>query len=212
MANPPTPLLELWLIRHGETDWNKERRMQGSSDVPLNQTGLEQAERLAARLNGNTFDRVYSSDLNRAYTTAQIVCPQSTIIRDARLREINLGRYEGKRWDEVPQEEQPLMMVWATGPYHQRVPGGESSDDLQVRVKSWLSELPSAERVAAFTHGGTIGATLQIFTGRPPAKRLGEAGSWSFRLANTSISKLLITPEHVTVEVVNDYAHLYVNY
>lgn len=195
-------MLELWLVRHGETMWNRERRMQGHSDVPLSDVGVKQAEHLAARLARHTFDVVYASDLQRAFQTARIVVPEQEIRVDARLREINLGRFEGKVWADIPAEEQPLILQWYRGPVDARVPGGESNDDLYARVKAWLADLPPEGRAVAFTHGGTIGSILYTVTGRPPE------GSWSFRLENTSITRLLITPDHITIHTVNDAAHL----
>lgn len=195
-------MLELWLVRHGETVWNRERRIQGHSDVPLSARGVRQAERLAARLVRHSFDAVYASDLQRALETARLALPGQEITMDGRLREINLGRFEGKVWADIPAEEQPLLLQWYRGPFDARVPDGESNDDLYARVRAWLADLPNKGRVIAFTHGGTIGSILYTITGRPPE------GSWSFRLENTSISKILFARDHVTLQTVNDAAHL----
>ena len=200
--------LELWLVRHGETEWNRTGRMQGDSDIPLNDLGVKQAEALAARIGHETFDKIYSSDFQRALTTAQTVFSDQDITQDARIREINLGKFEGKVWADIPEDEQAQFVVWHTGPYDQKVPGGESSDDLQNRVSEWLGSLPETGRVIAFAHGGTIAALLQTFTGRPPPRGWDEPGGWGFRLANTSISKLLVSKTFTTLEVVNDSAHL----
>ena len=200
--------LELWLIRHGETDWNRERRIQGDTDAPLNNLGLRQAAALAKRIGHESFDAIYSSDLQRASRTAQIVFPNADIIQDKRLREINLGHYEGRVWHEVPEDEQAQVMVWFLGPYDQKVPGGESSDDLQARALDWLTSLPKTGRIIAFSHGGFIANTLQLFTGRPKARSYNQPGGWGFRLHNASISKLLISEIFTTLEVINDYTHL----
>ena len=200
--------LELWLVRHGETEWNRTRRVQGDTDVPLNALGLRQAEALAKRIGHLSFETVYTSDLQRAAVTAKTVFPDAELCRDARLREINLGAFEGKVWQDIPEDEQAQFVVWFTGPYDQPVPGGESSDDLQTRVADWLKGLPKTGRVIAFAHGGTISAVLQLFTGRPAPRARGEPGGWGFRLENTSISKLRISETFTSVEVVNDAAHL----
>ena len=94
------------------------------------------------------------------------------------------------------------------GPYDKRVPGGESSDDLQTRARAWLESLPKQGRVIAFAHGGIIATILYSVVGRPPARRLDEPGGWGFQLRNTSISRLHISESYTTVETVNDYAHL----
>ena len=204
----PEKTLELWLIRHGETEWNRARRIQGDSDIPLNELGVRQAEALAARIGQETFDAVYTSDLQRAVKTAEITFPDQDLEKDARLREINLGNFEGKVWADIPEDEQAQFTVWFNGPYDQKVPGGESSDDLQNRVRDWLSSLPKTGRVIAFAHGGTISAILQSFTGRPPPRGWGEPGGWGFRLENTSITKLRISETFTSLEVINDSAHL----
>ena len=200
--------LDLWLIRHGETDWNRTHRVQGDTDVPLNMLGLRQAKALAQRISHERFDLIYTSDLQRAAVTAEIVFPNEKICSDARLREINLGVLEGKVWQDIPEDEQAQFVVWFIGPYDRPVPGGESSDDLRNRVAGWLQGLPKTGRVIAFAHGGTISAILQLFTGRPAPRTHGEPGGWGFRLENTSISKLRMTETFTSLEVVNDAAHL----
>ena len=94
------------------------------------------------------------------------------------------------------------------GPYDTRVPGGESSDDLQARALDWLNALPSSGRAIAFAHGGVIAALLYTVTGRPDPRGWDDPGGWGFRLKNTSISKLFISEMFTTLETVNDYAHL----
>ena len=201
-------VLDLWLVRHGETDWNATKRVQGHSDVPLNALGERQARALAERLKGVEFDQVYASDLSRACRTAQLCFPAATIHKDNRLREIHLGNFEGRDWTTFDESEQQQASVWFAGPYDVRVPGGESSDDLLTRSRAWLSSLPSSGRVIAFAHGGIIATILYSFTGRPEPRKFGEPLGWGFRLRNTSISRLHLSRSFATLETVNDYAHL----
>ncbi len=200
--------LELWLVRHGETDSNKKRRIQGHSDVALNALGLEQAKKLAKRIGHLEFDEIYSSDLNRALTTAKTVYPNKEISLDKRLREINLGDYEGRYYDQFSDEETALVKVWFAGPFDQKVPGGESNDDLRNRAKDWLASLPKSAKVIAFAHGGIIASILQTVVGRPTPTPGSIAIPWSFRLGNTSISKIFIKEDSIILSVVNDTAHL----
>lgn len=200
--------LELWLVRHGETDWNRRGLVQGDSDIPLNGWGIQQAQALSERIGHEKFDAIYASNLMRAQRTAEISFPGADIILDRRLREINLGAFEGQVWADIPESERPQIAVWLMGPYDQNVPGGESSDDLQARVSSWLGDLPEKGRVIAFAHGGTIAAILQSFTGRPKPRNWNEPGGWGFRLKNTSICKLHISAKFTSLELVNDAAHL----
>ncbi len=200
--------LELWLVRHGETEWNASGRIQGFSDVALSQVGIGQAEALAARMEHETFDAVYSSDLESAHLTAKTVFPNAMVQLDERLREFNFGRFEGRTWKTMPEEEHKQMTVWFLGPYDQKVPEGESSDDLRARVASFVADLPKTGRVIAFAHGGTIAALVHLITRRPPVTAWQKAGSWRFRFANTSISKLAFSERYNTVLSLNDAAHL----
>jgi len=200
--------LELWMIRHGETDANKNRRIQGQSDVPLNELGKEQAAKLAKRIGRLEFDRVYSSDLSRALVTAEICFPDAEIILDKRLREINLGDYEGRYYDKFTDEETAVVKVWFAGPFDQKVPGGESNDDMYNRAKDWLAGLPKSGKIIAFSHGGFIASLLQTIVGRPKPVPGSSNISWSFRLGNTGISKLFIKEGSTIISVVNDTAHL----
>lgn len=200
--------LELWLIRHGETLWNTERRMQGVSDIALNELGIRQAQALAKRIGHESFDAIYASDLDRAKQTAAIVFPAASVVLDKRLREIDFGYYEGKVWSELSEEDHKQISVWFLGPYDKAVPGGESADDLRARVQDWLDDLPKTGRVIAFSHGGTINAFLQLITGRAKATEWNQGGGWGFRFKNTSISKIFLAEIYNAIEVVNDAAHL----
>ena len=193
--------LELWLVRHGETDWNKEARIQGFSDIPLNPYGLRQAEALKTRIGHEVFDYVYSSDLSRARQTAMTCYPEIEPVLDERLREINLGQLEGRIRHELSAEEQQ-QLNWRVAPFERKIPQGESHYDLHQRVSSWLNSLPESGRVIAFSHGGTISAILHSFTGR------SASGDWGFRLKNTSISKVVITEGFTLMDTVNDAVHL----
>ena len=90
--------MKLFLLRHGETDWNKEWRLQGFSDIPLNEKGIEQAKEAALGVKNIKFDAVYASPLDRAVTTASIIgnVPRESIICDERILEADFGPFEGK--------------------------------------------------------------------------------------------------------------------
>jgi len=134
----------LLLVRHGETDWNAERRWQGHADVPLNARGREQARVLAERLaTDGRVDAVYSSDLSRARDTAEIVARRFgiTVVADPDLREIDVGSREGRTgetdgpWDGEPQEAHAARVLGAVRRIAERHPG---------------------ERVLVVTHGGSL--------------------------------------------------------
>ena len=191
--------LELWLVRHGETDWNFERRMQGHSQTRLSALGVQQARRLAARLKGETFDTVYSSDLERALQTAQIVFPEREIIQDRRLREITYGVLDGTTGLERTDEQNNLLAYLRRDPAAPRPSEGENYQDVLARVEAFLAGLPGQGKVIVFSHGGTVRTTLHSV--------LGYAAGWSFSINNTGISKLVFREGHVTLSFINDHAH-----
>lgn len=195
-------MLELWLIRHGETDWNVDGRIQGSSDVALNATGRQQAARLSGRLLGTSFDAVYTSDLDRARATAATALPGAELRLEPRLRELSYGVFEGKTWDGMSAEEAEMARHWSADRFTRRIPGGESYGDLMRRVSAFRADLPESGRVAAFSHGGTIRSALFGVMGRP------APGTWRLDVDNTSITRLRIDDRGVTLVTVNDHAHL----
>lgn len=202
-------MLELWLIRHAQTVWNAERRIQGQSDTPLSPRGVAQAERLAARLAGVSFDRVYSSDSRRALHTAEVALPGRDAQPDARLREMSYGTLEGKTRAELTGAEREAFTAYWHDPYRVALPGGESWRELDARVFAWLGALPAAGRVAAFSHGGTLRSALFYLTGAPKKRE------WNVLFGNASVTRLRlggvntgINMEVNTVVAVNDTAHL----
>ena len=142
-------ILELWLVRHGETTCSRDGILAGWDDVPLTEKGVAQAEAVRPVLNGSPFASVWSSDLRRAIHTALLAWGQP--VADPRLREINFGELEGKRWETLEHSyKKALFDFEAFDP-----PGGETLEQLRERVAGFLSELP-AGRHLLFTHGGVI--------------------------------------------------------
>ncbi len=133
----------LLLVRHGQTDWNLEGRYQGGADIPLNATGREQAERLAGELAGHGIDFVYSSPLSRALDTARAIARRSgTDLRtDPRLREMDLGEWEGMLSSRIAELYPQLFRQWREDPRPIRPPGGESIRELHDRVVAVVEEI-----------------------------------------------------------------------
>ena len=107
--------MELYLIRHGQTDWNKEGRLQGSVDIELNENGRAMAKAAGIRLNEVFFDKIYSSPLKRAYETAELIRNNRNleIIVDESLREISFGAMEGTTYDDLSKEDSPCKYFFA---------------------------------------------------------------------------------------------------
>ncbi len=149
----------LLLVRHGETDWNRDRRWQGHADPPLNESGRDQARALARELAAVPVDAVYSSDLSRARETAEILAePHGLDVRlDARLREVDVGEWSGLTSSEV-EERYPegFARRLAGGAGWTR---GETFEELGRRVSEAVGEIAEAHRggaVLLVTHGGAM--------------------------------------------------------
>ncbi len=157
-------MTELWLIRHGQTDWNVEGRWQGQSDVPLNTAGLAQARSLAGELAGKHFDAIYCSDLQRARQTANILSAELnlSVQLDPRLREICQGEWEGKLISEVKQRYVQAFSQRAKDPVSARAPGGESTLEVATRLSQAADDIARAHpdgKVLVVSHGLAL-ATL----------------------------------------------------
>lgn len=138
--------MKLYLLRHGETDWNKEWRLQGSFDIPLNEKGIAQAQDAALRYKDLSFDVVISSPLQRALNTARIIAEPHglTVQTDERLREICFGDLEGKSVEESnrdPVLKEARENFFDHPELYVPVGKGESFDNLDTRCRSFLSDL-----------------------------------------------------------------------
>lgn len=164
-------MAELWLVRHGQTDWNIAGLYQGQSDIPLNATGLQQAEELAQRLHGQTFVAAYSSDLQRALRTAEIALRDNSlpIQKDRRLREINQGEWEGKNYRQViarfQQDDSSKVDT-----VNDRAPGGESVWDVAQRMAAAVDDIARAHpsgAVLVASHGLALATLVCRVKGYP---------------------------------------------
>ena len=148
----------LLLVRHGETDWNREGRWQGHSDTHLNELGREQAARVAAELDG--VDVIYSSDLARAKETADVVASRLglDVLVDERLRERSFGAWEGKTGPEIEAKFRDAHARWLAG----EGPGADDAEpfaDFGARVEAFLRDVLArhpTETVLVVAHGGSI--------------------------------------------------------
>jgi probable phosphoglycerate mutase len=159
---------EILLVRHGETDWNRERRFQGHADPPLNDDGREQARELAERVSGEDITAVYTSDLLRARETAEILAAalDAEVVALRELREIDVGSWQGLTWPEIEQRHPEGAARW-----HQDGHGwdsGETYEQLGERIVAALAEIASnhpGQRVLVVGHGGTVRATRAYVEG-----------------------------------------------
>ena len=168
--------MEVYFLRHGETPWNREKRIQGSTDwIDLTDCGIELAERTRDGMKraGLEFDRIFASPLRRALHTAQIVGAGFGIVpeKDSRLREMGFGRYEGTLMLEGAFADDNIRSCFKNPPAF--VPdGGESFDDVLARAREFFDEvlLPlegKANRVLVVSHGAFMRSAVRHVTGRP---------------------------------------------
>jgi probable phosphoglycerate mutase len=194
-------------IRHGETAWNVDNRIQGQLDVPLNDTGRWQAERLADALADEEIAVVYSSDLARARQTAEALAARGgrSLVDDAGLRERAFGIFEGRTWREIEANWPVESERWrrrdpAFGPE-----GGEVLEQFYERSVATATRLAArhpGETIALVSHGGVMDCLYRAAT------RVGLQAPRSWQLGNASINRLLHTSEGLTLVGWADTGHL----
>ena len=145
----------IYIIRHGQTDWNIEHRTQGHTDIALNKNGIEQAELITQKIANLKIDNIISSDLKRAYMTAQIINKKfnKTIETDKRLREFCFGTLEGITRDKITQE------TWEKFNENPKQFNAETKEEIFNRIKSFMDDIKSNninKNTLVVTHGGPI--------------------------------------------------------
>jgi len=171
-------MTELYLVRHGETDWNAARRIQGRTDIPLNDTGRAQARQAAELLARRRWDAVYSSPLERAHETARIIAERLGLddVTDVEaFVERDYGEAEGMGFDELE----------ARYPEGVRAPGQETREQVAARVVPALlalAEQHPGERLVIVSHGGAIRSVLQTAEPGTHHPRITNASVHSFRV------------------------------
>lgn len=199
----------LLLIRHGETAWNAEHRIQGRLDVPLSTTGFWQAARLAERLAGEAIDAVVSSDLARAWMTGVPLADARglSIVAEPRLRERVFGIFEGKTLDEIAAGHPEEFAAWRARDVDWRMPGGESGTEFIGRVLEAMQEVAgtyAGRTVAVVTHGGVLDVVYR------QARALAWDAPREHLMLNASINRLQAQPQPLRLQIVDwaDVAHL----
>ncbi len=149
----------LFLIRHGETDGSAQLRYFGHTDIELNQQGIQQVHDLSERLSHEPIDSIYSSDLRRAFQTAEIIARSSghRVVRTQALREINLGDWEGLTFEEIRAKDEEMVRRWIVEFETFRMPNGESVPEFKARVEREIDHIIAGNpesNVLVVTHGG----------------------------------------------------------
>lgn len=199
-------MLNIYLLRHGETSWNADNnRYCGRTDIPLTEKGIRQAEQVKMQLTGIDFSVVYSSPLQRAYTTA-VIASGMDVIKDRRLIEADFGSWEGKTKEEFITENELLWKNWMKDPEVYRAGGdGESGSDIVKRVDDFFMDLLHRYKegnIMVVAHNGVNRLYLAYKLGMPLANyrrlvqqnssitcfTLDEKGLLTLELLNSKIS------------------------
>jgi broad specificity phosphatase PhoE len=201
-------MITLYAVRHGETDYNKEDRVQGSHDSVLTEFGRAQALALAERFRGMRIDALHTSPLKRARETAETIAAalggiEVQIHND--LQELRCGEFEGVLFEEIKRTRWEEFLTWLREPDVQ-APGGESMNQLYSRVSSALKEIltgiDNGSNVIIVSHAGVVRMTLAALLGVPVGT------STSFSLTNASVSVFNHRRGRWTCHAWNDTSHL----
>lgn len=198
-------------VRHGETAWNVDTRIQGQIDIGLNSKGQWQAERVGQALADEDFAGIYSSDLRRAHTTAQAIAkhnkstPAHVVQLHPGLRERGFGTFEGHTYADIEARWPDESRRWRQREPDFAPPGGESPMQVLERVGRTLSEIAQnhrGEQIAVVAHGGVLDMLYRLAT------RQTVSAPRTWELGNAAINRLLWTPEGLSLVGWSDTRHL----
>ena len=204
-------MTEILLIRHGETAWNAERRLQGHLDIPLNNEGERQAAALARALAGEHVDVIFSSDLGRAASTARAVAELHglPLHTDPALRERCFGAFEGLLYDELETRFPEAYAQWRARDPHARYPDGERRAETfdefaqrAVHAVCRIAETHRGKRIVIVSHGGVLDAVYRAAHG------IAITAPRDFDVLNASINQVQWDGERLKVLRWSDTAHL----
>ena len=195
------------LVRHGRSVWNAAGRIQGQIDIELDEIGLQQAQRIADRLEREPITAIYSSPLVRARATAEAIARRFKlpVTPDVRLMEYDFGVVSGMTWNEVTENHPELANRWLEDPWAVPVVGSEGRVNFAARVMSAMQDICTqypAEHVAIVAHGGTFGIYLTAMLGLDLNRR------HPFHFGNTSLSQVELREGVFHIHNLNNTCHL----
>ncbi|MCL5951239.1 MAG: histidine phosphatase family protein [Chloroflexi bacterium] len=195
------------LVRHGQTEWNKNERFRGRADIPLNETGVAQAQQVATRLIGEKIDAIYSSPLRRALRTAQPIAENHRLAVQPLdgLNDVDEGALEGLTIEEARQDFPKVVDDWLNAPGHVKFPKGESLKTVRIRVEKTLTDLAALhpdQTLVLVSHRVTSGVILCHVIG------LDLDSYWNIELDNASMSRFETRRGGYVVTLINDTNHL----
>lgn len=201
--------MKIYLIRHGQTDWNIQGKIQGSHDIPLNETGCRQAQRLAKGMSSHTVKRIFASPLVRAAETAKILGKEKKVdvCFMQKLVEVEFGKWEGLTWTEIKKEYPMEYEQWCLDSAKATPPGGEIQSEIMKRCTEALNEIINLtggqEDTAIVSHGATLAHLFTYMMRNNP-----EVESMIVENASiTTVDYNPLTKDFMLLEL-NDTSHL----
>lgn len=197
------------LIRHGETDWNRIRRFQGRSNLPLNQKGRDQAHALALALKDESLTAIYSSPLLRAIETVRLIKgfhPPVPLYEEEDLVEMDFGEFEGMEAQRWALEYPDFRKGWQETPASVTMPGGESLEEVQTRAVGTLEriiKLYPPERTVLLCSHNFVNLTILCYALKVPLDRFREV-----RQETAALNVLYMQGQQLWAKLVNDRTHL----
>lgn len=195
-------LTRLYLVRHGETDWNQKSIFQGQTDVDLNKKGRDQACKTAELFQEIEIDQIYSSDLKRAKNTARLIVRDKNLeVRENKqLREVSFGDWEGLSFAEIKKQYPDQVVSWQQDPIHNSPPAGEKLLNFKLRIEDFFEKIISrhqGDKILVVTHGGVIKVYLTAVLSIKPKN------FWQFQIDNCSLTELKFYDQEIILSKLN---------
>jgi broad specificity phosphatase PhoE len=201
--------MRIYLVRHGETEWNRVRRFQGRSNLPLNKEGKKQVKALALALKNKPLTAIYTSPLIRALETARLIKvfhPSIPIFEEKGLIEMDLGEFDGMKAQDWAEQYPDFRKAWNENPASVKMPGGESLKEVQVRAKHTLERItriyPPDTTLLISSHN-FVNLTILCDLLEIPLRRFRE-----LRQENAAFNLIRKKGDRLYAELVNERSHL----
>ena len=197
----------LLIVRHGETEWNAEGRIQGHTDIGLSENGAQQARSLGQRLADRQIDVAYSSALKRTSETARLALGHRNVVLNEtpRLREYHKGIFEGMTLTEIQTQFPDEYPKYLEKDLSYAPEGGETTRDVSTRMASIFQEIKAKhldETVLVVSHGGALRAAMVSLLGMP------LEGNWSFVFGNCGLTMVDTFADNAVLRLFNDTSHI----
>ena len=200
-------MTKLYLIRHGQSEWNILSKVQGLKDANLTNIGREQARKLGKRLIDENIDIIFSSDLSRALETAEIISSliNKPVVESKEIQEINFGPWEGLTLAEIQKKYKEEYLIWMKKPDKFKLEGAETLDNLKNRVMKYVEKVlieNKDKNIAIVSHNATLKIIILNLLG------MGNAFYKNISLNNVSLSIIECRQYNNVLTLLNDTSHL----